>query len=849
MQKKSEFKTTADSPAGSKFVLQGNTAFALGVVHAGYHAADGYPGTPSTEVIDRALAHVQDKISVGWSVNEAVAVGLGIGRTIAGLDCVVTMKIPGVFQAGDVISTSAFYPGSNGSGAFVIYAASDYVPSSTQHVIDARYFFASLRLPVLEPRNHQEMYDIARVAADISKSFLTPVIVLASGVLAHSEGLVTTKEPRIVSPGEVPADFQPWMLTPQIARENYDHATTGRIPQLAEWLEESPLVDEHTGDPALDWGIIASGDSAIEVKEALQSIGLDPPMLTLAAANPLPGKRIKTFAGKIKGRLFVFEDGDKFIQERLRLSGIDVTGKEEYSTITRWTSAGVMRFLAGYPGIRDRNNNSNNKSGNEAPLKPVKRPPSICPGCPYRAFALAVAKLKKEGKITASFGDIGCSTLLCYLGALDTVLCMGAGESIRQGFVLSRPGMAGRTISVTGDSCECHSGLDATRNAVFRNAAGVKVILDNSITAMTGGQPAPSSKTNLAGQPHKFSLKKAVAGEVERTVVVDSFNREEVERELADALDKAEKGEFTALILEGSCVNEAENRQKVRTIEFDYTICKNCGLCVMCPGIAVDDTGTPYFTALCNNCGGNAPVCMQYCKRDAIVRSEEETKPSKAKPRVPRPRAKTPLTIDRESLPESLRVAIRGIGGQGNLFFGKVLTQMAMHTPYSETHIVKGDTHGMARLGGAVISTFNCGNVFSPQPPPRSVDALVAMEMNEVLRPGFLELLKPGGTIILNRFSALPAAVKKEDYPGLSEIEKALKGYHVVTIDANQIAHGLGDRGGRTANAVVMGLLSTIEPFNRIPVGIWESALMSISHGDMIKSANLTAFEGGRAAG
>ncbi|MCP5046528.1 MAG: pyruvate ferredoxin oxidoreductase, partial [bacterium] len=249
------------------------------------------------------------------------------------------------------------------------------------------------------------------------------------------------------------------------------------------------------------------------------------------------------------------------------------------------------------------------------------------------------------------------------------------------------------------------------------------------------------------------------------------------------------------------------------------------------------------------NCGGNEPVCIQYCHQDAIVEKVEENKPLKLIPRVPGPGAETPVTIDPDTLPESLRVAIRGVGGQGNLFFGKVLTQMAMRTPYANTHIVKGDTRGMAQLGGSVISTFNCGNVFSPHPSPCSVDVLVAMEMNELLRPGFLELLKPGGTIILNQFSTLPASAKKEDYPTLTQIENGLEGYHVVTIDADHIARQLGDSTGRTANVVVMGFLSTIQAFDRIPVQIWESALLSISRGDIVKSANLAAFRGGRAAG
>ena len=218
-----EFKEIIDAKANSKFILQGNEAFALGVIHAGFHAATGYPGTPSTEVIDKCLAFAQDKIKVDWSVNEAVAVSVGVGHAIAGYDAVVTMKIPGVFQAADAISTSAFFTGE--SGALVIFAVTDYVPSSTQHVIDSRYFFASCRLPIFEPRDHQEMYEISKIAADISKKFNTPVIVLASGILAHSEALIATKSPREIIPGDLSDNLKDWMLLPAIARSNYNKVT------------------------------------------------------------------------------------------------------------------------------------------------------------------------------------------------------------------------------------------------------------------------------------------------------------------------------------------------------------------------------------------------------------------------------------------------------------------------------------------------------------------------------------------------------------------------------------------------------------------------------------------------
>ncbi len=825
-----------DSPAGSKYILQGNEAFALGVVHAGYHAADGYPGTPSTEVIDKGLAFVQDRMTVGWSVNEAVSVGVAVGHSMAGSDTVVTMKIPGIFQAGDAISTAAFY--SAPAGALVIYAATDYIPSSTQHVIDARHFLASARLPILEPRHHQEMYDMAWLAADMSKQFNTPVVILVSGILAHSEGLVTLREPRTVTPHKIPDNFHAWMLMPGIARENYNLATTRRIPDIRRWAEGSSLVEWIHGTD--DFGIICNGEATMIVKETLHSVGLNPSILSLAITNPLPEKSVAEFASSITGQLFVVEDGDKFLEERIRLLGIHVSGKENDSVITNWTPEDLLHLLSAHVAVNTQ------MAPQTIPLQAVKRPPAICPGCPYKAFGLTVAKLKKKKKIYASFGDIGCSTLLYFLNALDTVLCMGASDSVRQGFVLSRPDMAHQTISVIGDSCECHSGLDATRNAVFRNTPGVKVILDNSITAMTGGQPAPSSRSNLAGVANKFSLKEAVIAEKGRVVIADAYNLKEVERVLTEALELAKKGEFTTLILEGSCIHEVEPARLIRQSHIVEETCKKCGLCNICPGIELDDQNLPHYTTLCSNCGSNTPVCMQRCNFGAIQPMKEAEQTLTRLPEAPPIQEVNPVSPVNNMLPPSLRLAIRGIGGQGNLFFGKVLSELALRTAYVEDHIVKGDTHGMAQLGGPVISTFACGNVYSPVLAPHSVDVLVVMETGEVLRPGFLDLLKENGTILLNRFKVLPSTAKKEEYPDLEKIEKTLENYHIIPFNAYDLAIALGDKMGKTVNVIVLGILSTIEPFNQIPLDRWYAALSAVSTKEAIDRANRIAFNAGR---
>jgi len=310
-------------------------------------------------------------------------------------------------------------------------------------------------------------------------------------------------------------------------------------------------------------------------------------------------------------------------------------------------------------------------------------------------------------------------------------------------------------------------------------------------------------------------------------------------------LEEAEKGVYTTMILEGLCIQEVENKKKIRKISRNYDLCKRCLRCNICPGIEFDADKKPSFTNFCTFCGGTTPVCLQCCPFDAIIYDENATE--KTSPPVFEKVGEIGiLATEKEKLADSMRLAIRGIGGQGNLFFGKALSEVVLRTPYSESNIVKGDTHGMAQLGGPVISTFSCGSVYSPVLAPGSVDVLIVMEISEVLRPGFLELLKPNGTILFNNFLVLPVAMKREDYPDVDKIFDALKEYHVIKIDANKIAYGLGDINGKTANVVVLGLLSSIAPFNSIPENVWLSALMAISPDDYIKATNKLSFEAGR---
>ncbi len=829
--KKNIIKTLCTEETGKHEVLQGNIAFAVGCVRGGIHGVDGYPGTPSTEVIDRGLSQVQDMIKVGWSTNEAVAVGVAFGHTLAGNDAVVTMKIPGLFQAGDVFTSSSFF--NDPRGALIYFIASDFTPSSTQHLVDPRYLFRSCFLPVFEPASHQEMMEAPAIAAEIGRKYNTPVVILASGNLCHSEGLVELTPLRKVDPLPVPEEMGRFNLLPGMARNNYDRVVSERLPAIREMVETSPKNKWIKGDGTM--GIITYGANTMFVQEAKQTLGANFDILSLGFTNPLPEKLIRSFCDSIKGDVIVIEDGYRFVQEQITLMGLSVKGKELLSQCTEWSPALIAETLG----------HTIDRATPQAP--PVKRPPMICAGCPYRLFADSVSRLKRRKKIEVAFGDIGCNALLYFMGALDTGLAMGASESKRTGFVVARPEKADKCISILGDSTECHSGMDATRNTVFRNVAGVKVVLDNFWTAMTGGQPAPSSPVNLAGEPVHYDLVKALEGNGNTVVTVDAYDKKAVSKSLKDALEKAGKGEFVTLVVRGSCIKKVPGSQKQITLEIDRDKCTKCHACLICPGIEKGADDFPVFTNLCSGCGGSTPACAQMCTFDAMVPKKVDTTHRKAAAEVTAPPEIEAVSLPQNALPEKLSVAIRGVGGQGNLFFGRVLTQLAFLAGYGNTNIVKGETHGMAQMGGPVISTFSCGKAFSPVLMPGSTDCLIVMEASEVLRPGYLDLLSKNGRILMAKTRIIPTGLPAEDYPTPDQIKAALGNVSVTEVDILAEALALGDATGRVANVVMMGVLSQVAPFDALPTPLWLQALKNVSPTPAIWSFNYKAFMAGKA--
>ena len=818
------------APEGQAEILQGNIAFAAGCVRGGIHCADGYPGTPSSEVIDRGFSQVQDMIKVGWSVNEAVAAAVGHGHTIAGRDCVVTMKIPGVFQAADIFSSGALLIQER--GALVYYIASDFTPSSTQHTIDPRYFFKSCFVPVFEPRNHQELHEAAALAVEIARNYKTQVVIMPNGHLCHSEGLVHLMPIQHREPVKMSADLRAFNVLPGIARKNYDLVLAERMPALVEMVEKSPLNRWQRG--AGKTGVITYGicDLYIREIEAASGTGLD--ILSLGFTNPLPVQLLREFYNSIRGEVFVFEDGYRYLQEALEQAGLKVSGKGLYSTITEWSPELIAEKL-----------------GSRLPQKkskaaPVARPPVICAGCPYRLIAQELSLLKKKKLLEVVFGDIGCNSLLYFMNAMDTSLAMGASEGERIGYVVSRPEQAGRCLSIIGDGTECHSGMAATRNAVYRNIPGVKVILDNAWTGMTGGQPSPTSPANLAGEAIRFDLPATLEAHGAHVVVVGAYKKKEVRKALRQALSEAERGVYTTIIVrEGNCIQKISASSQ--RVYVDAEACSKCGACLICPGLEPGADGAPRVNHLCTGCGGQTPACAQMCPTGILKAVDLKDLDLPALPVYAEPPQvlETP-DLSGIDLPSRLSLAIRGVGGQGNLFFGHVLSQLALLAGYSKQNIVKGETHGMAQMGGPVISTFGCGQVISPVLLPGTADCLIVMEKSEVLRPGFLEMLKPGGTILMANTKIIPVGLSEDQYPGDALIKECLSPFHVIEIDVLGKALKLGDASGRIANVVMMGVLSTVEPFNIFPPGMWLQALKKANSRPGVWAANYAAFNAGR---
>lgn len=514
-----------------KQLLSGNEAVALAALHAGVALGTGYPGTPSTEILER-FSLIGGKAQ--WAPNEKVAMEVGIGAAYAGARVLVTMKHVGVNVAADPLFTMAY---TGVKGGLVFISADDPGMVSSQNEQDNRRYAKASGVMMLEPADPQEAYDYTRLGLELSEKWSLPVMLRMTTRVCHSKSIVT---PAPSSASEIDRRFdkdpQTYVMVPAFARPAH-RRLRGKLERITEWNETAPV--NRVVDGASSLGIVTSGVCFLHVREAAPEARV----LKLAMTHPLPLEKIREFA-KTVDRCLVIEENDPYLVESLRTAGIPCEGKDEMYRFGELNVGRVRRIIAG------------DTTPEPAPAR--GKPPQLCQGCPHR---MAFAVLKKFNCVAA--GDIGCYTLsvLPPFETMDTCVCMGASITAGLGMRHVLPDdEARRVVSVIGDSTFMHSGLTGLAEMVYNppKTGHVVIILDNETTAMTGMQEHPGTGRSLDhGRAGKIVIE-----DVARAMGVNNVSVAETPPEFEAALTAALGRDELSLIIMRRVCRLAENKIK-----------------------------------------------------------------------------------------------------------------------------------------------------------------------------------------------------------------------------------------------------------------------------------------------
>lgn len=573
-----------------KELMIGNAALARGLYEAGCSVISSYPGTPSTEITEE-FAKFNDTYCE-WAPNEKVATETAFGASLRGKRSACCMKHVGLNVAADPLFTMS-YTGVN--AGMVICVADDPGMHSSQNEQDSRHYAVAAKVPMLEPSDSQEALDFAKVAYEISEQFDTPVLIKMCTRVAHSQSIVEKGE-RTEITKEYVKNPQKYIMAPAnaIARHPF---VEERTKKLIEYAETSPLNRIEDGNGTYDFGIITSSTSYQYVKEVF---GDSVSVLKLGIVNPLPVELIKKFAEKVS-KVYVIEELDPVIETHCKTLGIDVIGKEKFSILGEFSQKTIAEAF----GL---DKNENICIDTNIPV----RPPMMCAGCPHRGMYYVLAK----NKITV-LGDIGCYTLgaMPPLNALDMTLCMGASVSGLHGYNKAGDGQTeGRTVCVIGDSTFIHSGVTGLINVAYNQSNSTVIILDNSITGMTGHQQNPTTGFNIKGDPagkvNLEALCKSIG--INSVRVVDPYNLDECEKAVKEELTKNEP---SVIISRRPCVLLKYVKPK-KPLSVNKDKCRGCKRCMKfgCPAISFRDGNAVIDKTLCIGCG----VCAELCPFDAF---------------------------------------------------------------------------------------------------------------------------------------------------------------------------------------------------------------------------------------
>lgn len=571
--------------------MLGNQAVARGLYEAGVSVISSYPGTPSTEITEFSSKYPEDEMYCEWAPNEKVACEVAIGASIAGARSFCAMKHVGLNVAADPLFTAS-YTGVN--GGMVLAVADDPGMHSSQNEQDSRHYAIGAKVPMLEPSDSQECKDYAKLAYEISEKFDTPVILRLTTRVSHSQSAVTTADRIPHTIPEYKKNIAKNVMVPANAIKKHV-VVEQRTLDLIEYAETSGINTVEMNNDEI--GVITSGICYQYAKEAL---GDKASYLKLGMVNPLPLKLIKDFAAKVK-TLYVIEELDDVIETHCRKNGIDVKGKELFTLQGEYFQSKVRQVVLG-------ENDEWQTLDAEIPV----RPPVLCAGCPHRGVFYI---LKKLGVMVS--GDIGCYTLgaAAPLSAIDTTVCMGASISGLHGFNKGRKGeYEGKAVAVIGDSTFMHSGITSLVDIAYNRSNSTVIVLDNSITGMTGHQNNPANGKNIYGDPASAVNLEALAHAIgiNSVTVVDPSDLAETERVIKEELAKAEP---SLIIARKPCALLKTVKHKP-PFHIDADKCKNCKSCMRigCPALVSGDKCITIDNTLCVGCG----LCEQLCKFDAI---------------------------------------------------------------------------------------------------------------------------------------------------------------------------------------------------------------------------------------
>ena len=580
-------------------LLSGNEAIARGAYEAGVKVCSAYPGTPSTEIFEN-LPLYKDSLYCEWAPNEKVATEVAYGASIAGVRSLCAMKHVGVNVAADPIFTAA-YNGVN--GGFVIVSADDPSMHSSQNEQDNRYYAKAAKIPMIEPSDSQECKDFLKAAYEISEQFDLPVLFRTVTRVDHSKSIVTLGERTEHVAPPYARNTRKYISSPANAYRNHPKVEEN-LNKLREYGKTCPLNRVEMNGTKI--GVVTASIAYYYAKDAFPE---DTSFLKLGLTNPLPIDLIRDFASKVD-ELYVVEELEGFMEEQMHAAGIACKGKELIGNMYELNPQIVKERVFGVkPEITD------------VGVTAVSRPPALCPGCPHRGFFYTMSKHKNF----VIAGDIGCYTLggSAPLNALDSVVCMGGGFTVAMGMAkaFEAEGVTDKKVfGVLGDSTFFHSGMTGAAEIVYNNGNLIPVVLDNSITGMTGHQDNPGTGFNLRGEiAEKIRIEDVLRGYgYKNVIIVDPQDLKAMEQAVQDAMNSTERA---AIIVRRPCLLIKRIKHDIGKCTVDTTKCIGCKKCigVGCPAILVENKKAKIDHNQCVGC----TVCAQVCPMGAISREEK----------------------------------------------------------------------------------------------------------------------------------------------------------------------------------------------------------------------------------